>query len=53
MRILTTPTPSANSEFGSGTVVTCVVKAKSVLGLTLNPEEKRVPPEYGFVLLYQ
>lgn len=45
--------PSANSELGSGTGETCVVNAKSELGLTLNPDENSNPPEYGFVLLYQ
>jgi hypothetical protein len=47
------PIPITNSELGSGTGETCVVNAKSVLGLTLNPDVNSDPPEYGFVLLYQ
>ena len=43
--------PITSRELGSGTGVTCVVNAKSVLGLTLKPDENSEPPEYGFVLL--
>ena len=43
--------PITSRELGSGTGVTCVVNAKSVLGLTLKPDENSEPPKYGFALL--
>ena len=51
MRMPTVLSPSISSELGSGTGETCVVNAKSVLGLTLNPDENSDPPEYGLALL--